>query len=86
MTKAEFEELRAKWQVVEPITPWEIVKVDRVYHIPPVLGLGRRDIKVTEKTDTELSFVRVDGIEENASGKYNKTSVFAKCMIKIREF
>lgn len=86
MTKAEFEELKAKWQKVASITPWENVKVNSVYHIPPVLGLKGRDIKVTEKTDTELSFSRVDGIEENATGKYNKTSVFAKCMVETRKF
>jgi hypothetical protein len=86
MNKAEFEELRAKWKVVEPITPWEKVIVDKEYHIPPVLGLGRRDIKVTSKTDTELSFTRVDGVTENATGKYNKTSVFAKCMVEIKKF
>jgi hypothetical protein len=86
MTKAEFEELRAKWKIVEPITPWESVKVDGIYHIPPVLGLSCRDIKVTEKTDTELSFSRVDGVKENATGKYNKTSVFAKCMVVTKKF
>ena len=86
MTKAEFEELKAKWQVVQPITPWERVKVDAVYHITPVLGLKSRDIKVTSKTETELWFTRVDGIDENSTGKYNKTSVFAKCMIKLKEF
>ena len=86
MTKAEFEELKAKWQVVKPITPWEQVKINETYHIPPVLGLGSRDIKVTEKTDTELSFTRVDGVEENSTGKYNRTSVFAKCMIQVKAF
>lgn len=86
MTKAEFEELRAKWQVVKSITPWEEVKVDCIYHIPPVLGLSRREIKVTGKTDDEVTFTRVDGIEENATGKFNKTSVFAKCMIVVKEF
>lgn len=86
MTSAEFEELKAKWRKVTPITPWENVKVDDVYHIPPVLGLKSRDIKVTVKTDTELSFSRVDEINENATGKFSKTSVFARCMIKEKKF
>lgn len=86
MTKEEFEELRKKWQLVSPITKWENVIVNHIYHIPPVLGLSRRDVLVTSKTDTELSFKRVDGVEENATGKYNKTSVFAKCMIETKEF
>ena len=41
---------------------------------------------VTTKTDTELSFKRVDGIDENVTGKYNRTSVFAKCMIETKKF
>jgi hypothetical protein len=86
MTKAEFEELRTKWQAVSSITPWEEVKIDSVYHIPPVLGLGRREIKVTGKTDDEVTFTRVDGIEENANGTFKKTSVFAKCMVQVKEF
>lgn len=86
MTKAEFEELRTKWQAVKSITPWEDVKVGNVYHIPPVLGLGRREIKVTGKTDDEVIFIRVDGVEEHMTGKFNKTSVFAKCMNTVKEF
>jgi len=86
MTKEEFEELKKKWQLVTPITKWEDVTVNRVYHIPPVLGLASRDIMVTVKTDTELSFKRVDGVDENTLGKYNRTSVFAKCMIETKKF
>ena len=86
MTKEEFEELKIKWQAVTSITPWENVKVNGVYHIPPVLGLSRRKIKITEKTDDTVSFERVDGISENATGKFNKTSVFAKCMVEERKF
>jgi hypothetical protein len=86
MTKAEFEELKALWQVVKPITPWEEVKVGTVYHIPPVLGLSRREVEITSKTTDEVTFKRVDGVEENTTGKFNKTSVFAKCMNVLKEF
>ena len=86
MTKEEFEELKKKWQLVTPLTAWENVFVNRVYHIPPVLGLASRDVLVTSKSDSELSFKRVDGVDENVSGKYNRTSVFAKCMVETKSF
>lgn len=86
MTKDEFEELKGKWKLVEAITPWEKIKFNTKYHIPPVLGLKRRDIMITSISKEELSFKRVDGESENETGKFHRTSVFAKCMIEIKEF
>jgi hypothetical protein len=86
MTKDEFEELKAKWKVVEAITPWEKIRLNAKYHIPPVLGLKRRDIIVTSLSGEELSFKRADGETENEVGKFHKTSVFAKCMIEEKVF
>ena len=67
------------------ITPWEEIKVGDTYHIPPILTLERRDVKVMEKDTTSLLCVRVDDGKKNEL-KMQKTSVYAKVLVKKRKF
>lgn len=67
------------------ITPWEEIKVGNTYHIPPIHSLERRDVTVTEKTNTSLGCVRIDDGKKTELNM-QRTSVYAKLLVKKRKF
>ena len=64
-------------------TPWEEIKEDNVYHIPPILTLNRRDVIIISKNDDEAIYRKI-GDKENH--KMHKMSVFARFLIKRKKF
>ena len=42
---------------VKPITPWESIKVNQIYHLPPMFNLPRRDILIKSINKTCLNYV-----------------------------
>lgn len=41
---------------VKPMTPWDDIKENTIYHVPPMMGQNRRDILVTKKTDYIINY------------------------------
>jgi hypothetical protein len=68
-----------------PVTPWDEIVVNGVYHIPPIKTLSRRDFIILEKTDDSLKYRRIDD-GENKEGDMARTSVYAKVMIKKKTY
>lgn len=83
--KRSVQELKEELQKIKSITPWEEVEVNRIYHIPPIISLERREVMILTKTDTEATYKRVDK-EEEKEGKMHKTSVFARFLIRRKKF
>jgi hypothetical protein len=85
MTKRSIQEIKEELQKVKSITPWEEVEINRIYHIAPIVSLERRDVIILSKTGDEAEYKRVDD-KENKKGKFHKTSVFARFLIKRKSF
>ena len=83
--KRSVQELKEELQKVQSITPWENVEVAKIYHIPPIISLERRDVLILTKTADEATYKRVDNGDEK-EGKMHRTSVFARFLIKKKEF
>ena len=83
--KRSIQELKEELQKIKSITPWEEVEVNRIYHIPPIISLERREVMIVTKTPDEATYRRVDG-EDEKEGKMHRTSVFARFLIKRKKF
>lgn len=77
--------MKSQLQKVKSITPWDDVKVNTVYHIPPIITLERRDIIILGKDQDEATYMRVDG-GDSKEGKLHRTSVFARFLIQKKNF
>lgn len=85
MAKRSIQEMKEELQKIKSITSWEEVEVNRIYHIPPIVTLERRDVVILSKTDKEATYKRVD-VDDDTEGKMHKTSVFARFLIKKKAF
>ena len=85
MAKRSVQELKEELQKIKSITPWEQIEVNKIYHIPPIISLERRDIVFLSKTENEGIYKRVDGGDET-EGKMHRTSVFARFLIRKNKF
>lgn len=83
--KHSIQDLKEQLQQVKHKTPWEDVKVGEEYHIPPIITLERRDIKILSKTNTEARYKRIDGTD-NTESKIHKSSVFARFLVKRKPY
>lgn len=68
-----------------PITPWDEVEDGKVYHIPPIKSLSRRDILILSKNGDSVTYKRIDDTEKK-EGNMARTSVYAKIMVKRRKY
>ena len=83
------QELKTQLQKVKSITPWNDVKVNEIYHIPPIISLKRRNIRIVSRDENEATYERVDegkGADEAGILKMHRTSVFARFLIKQKKF
>jgi hypothetical protein len=85
MAKRSIQEVKEELQKIKRITPWEEVEVNRIYHIAPIVSLERRDLLILSKTGDEAEYRRIDD-SENKQGKFHKTSVFARFLVKRKSF
>ena len=83
--KRSLQDAKNELQKIDWITPWEDVEVSRIYHIAPLISLKRRDILILSKTDNEATYKRVD-CEDDESGKFHRTSLFARFLLKKKSF
>ena len=83
--KRSISEIAQELKGVNSIIPWENVQVGKIYHIPPIGLLERRDVVLLSKDDVSGEYKRVD-VPETTIGYMHKTSAFAKFLIEKKEF
>lgn len=70
---------------LRPVTPWEEVKVNDVYHIPPIASLKRREVTILTKNDDSATYSK-NGEPTSGEATMHKTSVFAKFLVKKKDY
>ena len=85
MAKKKLEEMKDQLVLLKSITPWEDVKENEIYHIPPIGALSRRKVLILSKEDDKASYRKLGGTEQDEKVMY-RTSVFAKFLVKERKF
>lgn len=65
---------------IKPMTPWEEIQEDHIYHIPPIISLTRRDIYVVKKNEDTLDYISSTD-KKMTERTLHKTSVFAKFIV-----
>ncbi len=83
--KEKLEAFKQQMKQHSAITPWDEVKVNAVYHIPPIKSLSRRDVIILEKKENSIKFKRIDDTEKK-EGDMARTSVYAKVMVKRKKY
>lgn len=85
MDEEKIKAVKTIFRCVDGITPWDKIREGDIVHIPPIISLERRDICVLEKKDDELSYKRIDKVNSE-EGTLHRTSIFAKIMIKRKNY
>ena len=49
-------EKKKLWESITPLCEWDNIKVNEIYHVPPVLDEKRKDIIITNKTDFSFQY------------------------------
>jgi hypothetical protein len=62
------------------------LKVNKVYHIPPVISLERMDIMVLGLENDFIRFKRVDDTTDVGEKKMHKTSILSRFIVSKRKF
>ena len=73
------------WEKITPICKWEDIKVNDIYHVPPVLDEKRKDIIITNKTDFSFQYKHLSKTKSNATSciyTVYKTGYWWKFMCK----
>lgn len=78
-------DMKTELQKIPSIIPWEKVEVNKIYHIPPIISLKRREIIITDKDDNSAKYRRVDGTETQ-EGVLHKTSVLARFLVVRKKY
>lgn len=85
MAKRSIKDLKDDILKLKCITPWENIEVNKVYHIPPIGTLTRRELMILNKNDDTATYRRI-GDAEKKERTMHKSSVFAKFIVKRRKF
>lgn len=88
-TTKSFSELTASEQTdylkkIKPLTAWKDIKVNELYHIPPINNIKRQDIIVTFISDYCLSYKVVNGNTYNAINTIYPSSVISRFIVKSK--
>ncbi len=62
------------------------LKVNNVYHIPPVITLDRMDIMILGMEGDYIRFKRVDSSTDTAEKKMHKTCILSRFIVNKRKF
>ena len=85
MEKSKFKDIKDKLQQMKPITPWEEIKENGVYHIPQISTLERRELLILKKDDEGAKYKRIDDKEKKES-TLHKSSIFARFLVKRKKY
>lgn len=69
---------------VKPMTPWDEIKVNQIYHIPPMFNLERQDILIKSITKASLNYVVLEKnkpVTHNAQRVLYPTMQLAKFLV-----
>jgi hypothetical protein len=78
-------ELKEKIDKLRSVTPWESIEVNKVYHVPPLVTLERREIFILAKDGDSATYRRI-GDKEQKERTMMKSSVFAKFLVKRKKY
>ena len=70
---------------LKPVTPWENINIQTVYHIPKLMALQPRDLLIIKKEGDTIHYIRL-GDKTKKQCQLKKTSVFAKFLVKRKKF
>ncbi len=62
------------------------LKVNKVYHIPPVITLERMDIMILGVVGDFIRFKRVDSTTDKDEKKMHKTSILSRFIVNRRKY
>ena len=62
------------------------LKINKVYHIPPVISLERMDIMILGFDGDFIKFKRVDSTTDVAEKKMHKTSILSRFIVNKRKY
>lgn len=85
MSKRSIKDLKGELQKVKHITPWSEIKENEIYHIPPLITLERRDVKIISKREKEATY-KVIGDTASTERTMHDSSVFARFLIKRKKY
>lgn len=83
--KRTVQELKEEIAPLRAITPWENIKANEVYHIPPIITLERREIIILSKEKDKAVYHRI-GDTDKKNREMHRTSVFAKFIVKRKKY
>lgn len=86
MAKHSIQDLKAELYKIKHATPWDELEAGQIYHIPPLVSLERRDIKILTKDGDSVTYKRVDSTTVDEERKMHKTSVFSRFLVKRKKF
>lgn len=85
MAKRSIKEMKEELQKLPSVTPWEDIKENEIYHIPPLITLERRDLHILSKNGNSAVYVRVGDKEKKERTLYD-SSVFARFLVKRKKY
>lgn len=76
------------WKSITPITNWDDIEVGKVYHVPPVNGEKRMDVKVITKSQYMMNVKVLSGSNNGTTISFYPESLRCKFFIenKIVEY
>jgi len=62
------------------------LKVNGIYHVPPIISLERMDIMILGLEGDYIRFKRTDSTTDNAEKKMHKTSILSRFIVNKRKY
>lgn len=86
-TKQELSWMERKklWEAIRPTCEWDNIKVNDIYHVPPIMDEKRMDIIITNKTDFSFQYKHLSKTKEASTSciyTVYKTGFWWKLMSK----
>lgn len=85
MAKRSIQELKSELQKLPSVTPWDEIKANEVYHVPPLISLERRDLLILTKDGKKVTYKRIGDTEQKERTMYD-SSVFARFLVKRKKY
>ena len=83
--KRSIQDFKEELSKLRSVTSWKDVEDDTIYHIPPIISLDRRDVRVIKKDGAKATYYRIGDSTKEERTMF-ETSVFAKFIVKRRKF
>ena len=79
-----WEDKAKKWNNLHHTCSWDDVKVDEIYHVPPINGEKRMDIIITSKTSYNIGYKTItkNGVAITTYNSFYKTSPQINFLVK----